>query len=497
MSNPPAQAPHGRSLAIHMDPADPVGQAVPSPLERRRSSRGVAMLWLLVCGGLAGLSLLAPFAPGFDAWSWLIWGRELTDPDLALDTSGGPSWKPLTAIVAAPLTLAGAAAPELWLLLIRTAWLLAAVLSGVIAVRLTPRGALERVPGGALSVAAVSAAGMLLLDDRFTPWLRQAATGLSEPLLVALALGAFLARLDGRGGLTLLAVWGCALLRPEAWVILAWLAFERRRTARSLLIPLLLLSSVAALWFLPDVLGSGSPLTGAERAREGSGFPPVEALEVGGRLLLMPLALLWVGAFVAIRARWLSSAAVRELTVLSAVWAGQVAVLAALGYAGLPRFMTPVAAAVCILGAAGLAIAYGGLRESARARSLAPLLAVFLALGAGQLTVRAVDLVGDVRGASERASREGRILAASGQLSSAGEPCLPLYVGDYLHGPAVAWDLRLSQSEVRPINRSAAIPSGTVITEDSDPPPPGVLAGGSPIAAAAGWSVIGFGCESG
>jgi hypothetical protein len=39
---------------------------------------------------LASLSLLAPSQPGYDAWAWLVWGREAAA--LELDTVAGPAW---------------------------------------------------------------------------------------------------------------------------------------------------------------------------------------------------------------------------------------------------------------------------------------------------------------------------------------------------------------------------------------------------------------------
>src|SRR5687768_4233123 len=63
-------------------------QAVPS-------GDGARFASITVSGSLAlaAVSLVLPFEPVFDAWSWLIWGREVADLDL--DTSAGASWKPL------------------------------------------------------------------------------------------------------------------------------------------------------------------------------------------------------------------------------------------------------------------------------------------------------------------------------------------------------------------------------------------------------------------
>ena len=53
------------------------------------------------CLALAALSLLLPSEPSYDPWAWIVWGREIAF--LELDTTGGPSWKPLPVAVHAGL----------------------------------------------------------------------------------------------------------------------------------------------------------------------------------------------------------------------------------------------------------------------------------------------------------------------------------------------------------------------------------------------------------
>ncbi len=465
---------------------------------RSRAARLGPAAWAAAgCAALAALSLLAPFAPGFDAWAWLVWGREIAELDL--DTTAGPSWKPLPALIATALSPAGGAAPELWLWLTRTAWLIAAVLAGAIAVRLTPARALAALPGGPAAVAAVAAAGVVLLDDPFTPWLRQGATGLSEPLLVALALGAFSARFAGRDRLALGLLFGCALLRPEAWLLLAWVGWERWRQGHDRAALVALAVGVPLLWFAPDLLGSGDPLTGATRAREGTGVPPLEALEVAWRLALMPLALLWAAAAIAVLdARRRGDRRPLELAVAATVWAGQVALLAAAGYAGLPRFMAPVAAAVCVLGAVGAAVAFrrvGGGAAPSRAAVAAAGAVALLALG--QVVWRGADLVGDVRGVSERSAREQAVLGLAAQHPlEARAGCGPAYLGDYLHGPALAWQSGRPLRQVRPLPVATPIERGTAIVELAGAATDPVLREGRSLTRAGGWLGLGFNCAS-
>ena len=62
-------------------------------------------LLLLACLALAALSLLMVSAPTYDPWSWIIWGREITQWDLV--TTDGPSWKPLPVLFTTPFSLFG------------------------------------------------------------------------------------------------------------------------------------------------------------------------------------------------------------------------------------------------------------------------------------------------------------------------------------------------------------------------------------------------------
>ena len=74
---------------------------------QRDQSRGRAATSLAIAAAaaLAALSLLAPSQPGYDAWAWLVWGREVVALDL--DTVEGPAWKPLPVAITALLSLAG------------------------------------------------------------------------------------------------------------------------------------------------------------------------------------------------------------------------------------------------------------------------------------------------------------------------------------------------------------------------------------------------------
>lgn len=365
---------------------------------------------------LAALSLPLPYEPVYDPWGWLVWGRELAGLDLA--TGDGLSWKPLPALVDAPLSLLGEAAPQGWLFVARSGWLLAVLLAGLLAFGLAGEGA-----GRWRWTGAVLAAGSVALTaDSFTPPARQFTGGLSEPLLVALVLGAGAAALERREALALWLGVLASLLRPECWPFLAiWAVWASRREPALRPQAIAAAAVVALAWFVPDLLGAGDPLSGAATAR-GDGIEAGEALEVLGRALAAPLAAAWLGVALLLADRVRSGvpfpayrrkrhtespdAVIVALLAGAAAWIALVAAMAVAGYAGLPRFLAPATAVVGVLGGAGVARAAAdglGAGHEVRRRPLAAAAMATLALAAGGLALRAAEVPGDLREARKQA----------------------------------------------------------------------------------------------
>ena len=310
---------------------------------------------------LAAASLSLPYHPVYDPWAWLVWGRELFHG--GFETAAGPSWKPLPVLIDAPLSLLGDAAPQGWLLIARAGWFGAVLLAGLLAARLSG----EQSDRWRWMAAALAAASVALTADSFTPSLRQFTGGLSEPLLVALVLGSIWAALDERPGWVLGLGTAAALLRPEVWPFLAlWAWFATRQHPRLRATAIAVAVLVPLAWFVPDILGAGTPLEGGETARAG-GIEPLDGLEVLGRALAAPLAacwiglalLLWQGDFVN---QWFTKAPRdgrdHTLAILlsgAVAWILLVALMAIAGFAGLPRFLAPATAVIAILGAVGIA----------------------------------------------------------------------------------------------------------------------------------------------
>jgi hypothetical protein len=298
---------------------------------------------------LAAASLALPYFPVYDPWAWLVWGRGLLEG--GFETAAGPSWKPLPVLIDAPLSLLGDTAPKAWLLIARSGWFCAPLLAGLLAARLSGEGT-----GRWRWVAAAIAAGSVALTgDSFTPPLRQFTGGLSEPLLVALVLGAIWAALDERPGLALGLGTAAALLRPECWpfLVLWGLSVKGRPGLRLTTVAVAVLIPLA--WFVPDIVGAGNPLEGGETARAG-GIEPLDGIEVLGRALAAPLAAAWIGVGLLLwRERGDLDRPMALLLAGAGAWILLVALMAVGGFAGLPRFLAPATAVVAVLGGIGVA----------------------------------------------------------------------------------------------------------------------------------------------
>jgi hypothetical protein len=376
------------------------------PFARVRFGPGPVLAAALV---LAAVSLALPFLPVYDPWAWLVWGRELLHG--GFETASGPSWKPLPVLVDAPLSLLGDAAPQGWLLVARGGWFCAPLLAGLLAARLS--GA--ETGRWRWAAAAVAAGSVALTGDSFTPPLRQFSGGLSEPLLVALVLGAVWAALEERPGWVLGLGAASALLRPEVWPFLAvWAFFAIRERARLRPAAIAVAILVPLAWFVPDVVGAGNPLEGSETARAG-GLEPLDGLRVLGRTLAAPFAAVWLGlALLLWRERDELGRPLAILLAGAGAWVLLVALMAIGGFAGLPRFLAPATAIVAIAGSVGIARAgatgsAGPFARYAKQRAGAPLasralLAAALVLAVGGFALRVAQIPGDLDVVERQAS---------------------------------------------------------------------------------------------
>jgi hypothetical protein len=226
---------------------------------------GVAVL-------IAALSLLIPSTPSYDPWAWLVWGREIAH--INLQTTGGPSWKPLPVLFTTVFSVFGGAQPDLWLVVARAGALVGVAMVFKLAWRLTRDllAGIAELDGASRGLAVIPpllagliAAGSLVNSGGFVS---NNALGYSEGLATALGLIAVDSYLDGARRRAFVVGFFAALDRPELWFV--WgpyglYLFWRDPGARKLVVGLFAL--IPVLWFLPELWGSGHLLRGVTRAQ--------------------------------------------------------------------------------------------------------------------------------------------------------------------------------------------------------------------------------------
>jgi hypothetical protein len=427
------------------------------------------------CLALAAASLLLPWALAFDPWAWLVWGREVTR--LELDTAGGPSWKPLPVVATTVLTLAGDAAPALWLVLARAGGLLAIAGAAALAGRL------------AGPVAAVAAAAAMAVSDW---WVFNSALGNSEGLLAAAALWAVAAMLSGRHRVALALLLAAALLRPEAWPFLGVHALWLWRTGREPLPALAVaLAPVPLLWFGPDVLGAGGALGASDAARGtaspqsavNADFPALEVLLDFAALLTVPALL------AAVAGAALGGRVARLLAAAALGWVALVAVMTQAGYAGNPRYNVAAAALACVLAGVGVAALAARVAGAAAGNAARPAVASLLAaaLVAGVLAFTAGDLGDQLGELGDRADRRTDLDALVDRAGAEAE-CGPARTVQPMKA-MLAWRLDVSMEHLADPPRPPAAVFRAPPGYAGEPPEPPVSAGFTTVATQGDWTL--------
>ncbi|HWD63537.1 MAG TPA: hypothetical protein VG405_00055, partial [Solirubrobacteraceae bacterium] len=344
----------------------------PSPPAARRDRPVVAWrewarspfaLALALCVVLAALSAaVLPTVPSYDPWSWIVWGREVSDPHLSFAIGGGPSWKPLPFIFTTVFGLFGGAAPTLWVIAARAGGLLGVVAAYRLGAELVGGASGPSVAGDrpgvrspwAVAAGVLGALAVMLTQDWFYYMFR----GTSEPMLIGLSLWAIDRHLAGRRGSAFAFGVGASLIRPEAWPLLfvyaVWL-WMREPPLRALIV--LGLLSIPFFWFVPPWIGSGDPFLAASHAKAYNGHlgssPFVTVLHRGVDLQTLPVLVL---AVVAVALAWFRGRERLTLTLAGFVVAWWVIVVGMTldGYPGLERFYLPAAAVTCVLAGVGV-----------------------------------------------------------------------------------------------------------------------------------------------
>jgi hypothetical protein len=428
---------------------------------------------------LAAVSLLLPWALAFDPQAWVVWGRDASR--FALDTSGGPSWKPLPVVATTPLALTGDPAPALWLVVARAGGLLALAGAWALAARL----------GG--QIASVAAAAVMAVSPW---WLFNTALGNSEGLLAAAALWAVVAHLAGRHRAALALGTAAALLRPEVWPFLGlyglWLwRFEPRERGAVVTAGIV----VPVLWLGPDVLGIGGALSASRAARGEPSLGSAALEDVPGLAVLADaVALLTVPATLAAVAGTITGGRLaRALAAAALAWIAIVAVMAQVGYAGNPRYLVAAMAFGCVLAGAGAAwIGAAIVRRRAGLAAARGAAVVSAVLVAAVLAITAGDLADQLSDVGARADRREALPA---MVADAGgrDPivdCAPVRTAPDVR-PLVAWELDISMNGIdRPPEPPVALirwrPHAGGPVEPAVPPGDFTLLGRAPY-----WEALG------
>lgn len=417
--------------------------------------RSPAVLAVGACVLLALLSAaVLPTVPSYDPWSWIVWGREVSDPHLSFVISGGPSWKPLPFIFTTVWGLFGGAAPTLWVVTARAGGLLGLVAAWRLASRLTGGGRAGYF-AGLLAVVAV-----VLTQDWFYYWLR----GTSEVVLIGASLWAIDRLLDGHRTQAFLLVVAAGLIRPEWWPFIGlyalWLWFRAPefKSPRMRLLIVIGLLLLPFMWFVPPGIGSGDPFLAATHAAKYNGHLGSDPFRtVVGRGIDLQILPALIAAVAAVGLGWWRDRDQRLAAIAAGIVAWWVVVVAMTldGYPGLERFFLPAAALICVLGGVGitrLARLAGELRPRNATWLAAGAAAVLLAVSVPFTTTRiaqARDTGPTASRAESTLSQLGRAVAAVGGHQGV-LPCRSSVVAiNHSVQTALAWKLHTTLGRVR------------------------------------------------
>jgi hypothetical protein len=431
-------------------PSSPLHQVARGGASRHRLAAD-RRTWLAAGGLLVAITvafvLVTHARPSYDAFGWLVWGRQVLHWNL--NTDGAPSWKPLTFIFTLPYALTGhRGGLWLWTLTAVLASFVAAALAGRIAYRLTPA---SRERAWARPVAAlVAALGVLGLSA----WAHLVMIANSDPMIVALCLGAIECHLSERHRLAFACVWLAALGRPEAWPFAAGYAVWSWRgvpSMRPLAVIGVLLIPVS--WFIVPGLTSHSWLSPGDLALgQSTVIHGNKFLGVFGRLRHLTGAPMQVAVVISIVWAVLRrDAPTLALTGLALLWALIEIAFALHGWSAVSRYLIEPGAVLIVVAAIGVgnAVAHAPPGRAAL-RWLGPL--AVIVLGAAMIpyirsTLRTDHgLVDEAHVAQVQIDRLSAVVAADGGARAIRECGQPVSTLGYQS--TLAWELDMNVGNV-------------------------------------------------
>lgn len=395
----------------------------------------------------AAIVVWARTRPGFDPYGWLVWGHQTLT--LSLDTNAAPSWKPLPYLFTVPFALFGHYQVWLWMITSLAISLSGVVFAGRIAYRLTARGSSgRRYP--ALVAGVFAGFGVLGIQD-YSHYLLSAQ---SDPMIVALCLGAIDCYLSRRHRWAFVLGTLAALGRPEVWPFLglytlwAWRAIPPMRR--------LIVAGIAVLlvlWFGIPALTSRSPfVAGTNALGSGRALHNDKVFGTIKRFLDLQAAPLEVVALLSVGvAVWRRD---RTMIVLAAgvvAWVAVEVAFALHGWPGLSRYMFEASAATVVLAAVGVGRLLSDPPAISRAAAWAGIaLAVVICASLVPTAVsRARAEHKDLLAQHRRTTEIGRLattisgLGGATRLRACGEPLTRLEYQTIL-----AWQLRVNVARV-------------------------------------------------
>ena len=203
--------------------------------------------------------LLIDWVPSSDPWAWLGWGQEITSSHISLSLSGGPSWKPFPVVFTTVFALFGHAAPDMWLVVTRTAGLLAIIAMFRLGRRF-----------GGIVAGVVAVIALCFVQDALFYFAR----GASEPVVAATTLWAIDRHLAGSPRIAYVLLFLATMNRPEfsaflgLYAIYLWL---RVPGSRPLVATGIILVPIA--WLLGPYIISGNAFQAGSAALGGTGSP--------------------------------------------------------------------------------------------------------------------------------------------------------------------------------------------------------------------------------
>ncbi|MDQ6745685.1 MAG: hypothetical protein M3Z27_06705 [Actinomycetota bacterium] len=436
-----------------------------APTRRPRALAGLPGLPLaavlagcLVLGILSVVALSWP--PGSDPWAWIDWGQEIASSKIALSLAGGPSWKPFPVVFTTIFGFFSHTGPDLWLVVSRTAGLLALVGAFRVARRF-----------GGLVAGVLAVVALCLAQDSLFYFAR----GASEPIVAALTLWAIDRHLSAQPRTAYVLVFLATMNRPEFTAFLAlyglylWL---RVPGSRPLAVGLLVLVPVA--WLGGPAVISGNPFQAGNAALGGKGSPGNAPAELASSVKLMGVPTLVLGAV------GLALAYVRrEMTLVwlgagAIAWALMVAIITQVAY-GLPRYLLPAGTIACVL--VGVAVVWTA-QEAGRRRGTGAALTVGVVLVAATLPwsiPRGHSLVSQARDAGQAALYIRQMFTAADRVGGRARvlPCRSSVVAvNHTLASALAWKLQVPERRVRPLLRGTGFVFSAPHVHAAGAPPP-------------------------